>query len=109
MKKILVSVDDSQHSTNALKYAAKVSEFVPNLNYVLFHVQPMISLFIQDEAKINMKAKIELDKLLKKNDETAHRLQGNLKKDMDRICICEDRNSVTNKHQTMPTKELVCI
>ncbi len=97
MKKILISVDDSQHSTNALKYTARVSEFVPDLNYVLFHVQPMISLFIQDEAKKNMKAKIELDKLLKKNDESARRLLGNLKNDMVRMGIGEDRVEIATR------------
>lgn len=90
-KKILVSVDDSQHSTNALRYAARASAFVPNLHYALFHVQPMISLFLQDEAQKSMKTKIELEKLLKKNDESAHRLLQNFKNEMVRMGISEDR------------------
>ena len=93
-KKILLSVDDSQHSKNALQYAAQVSAFVPQLHYVLFHVQPMISLFLQDEAKKNMKTKIELDKLLKRNDESARRLLEDMKSEMVRMGISEDRVEV---------------
>ena len=97
MKKVLVSVDDSKHSNNALNYAARASEFVPDLNYVLFHVQPMVSLFVQDEAKKNMKAKIELDKLLKKNDESARRLLEGVKTEMMRMGINEDRIEIATR------------
>ena len=90
-KKVLISVDDSQHSKNALQYAAQAAAFVPQLHYVLFHVQPLISLFLQDEAKKNMKTKIELDKLVKKNGEFARNLLEDFKNEMVRGGIGEDR------------------
>ena len=73
-KKILLAVDDSRHSKNAIHYAVRVSSFVKNLHYVLFHVQPAISLFLKDEAKKSLTAKSELDNMLKKNDQSARRL-----------------------------------
>jgi nucleotide-binding universal stress UspA family protein len=96
-KKVLVSVDDSRHSRYALQYAAQASSFIPQLHYVLFHVQPMISLFLQDEAKKNMKTKIELEKLLKKNDESARRLLGEFKAEMVRMGVNEDRIEVATR------------
>lgn len=96
-KKILVSVDDTQYSKNALQYAIQASAFIPDLNYVLFHVQPMISLFLQDEAKKNMKTKIELDKLLKKNDESARRLLEDLRAEMVRLGVREDRIEIATR------------
>ncbi len=96
-KKILVSVDDSQHSKSALQYAAQASAFIPDLHYVLFHVQPMISLFLQDEAKKTMKTKIELDKLLKKNDESARRLLEDLRAEMVRLGVSEDRIEIATR------------
>ena len=96
-KKILVSVDDSRPSKSALQYAARASAFVPQLHYVLFHVQPMVSLFLQDEAKKNMKTKIELENLLKKNDESARRFLDSCKDEMVRLGISEDRIEIATR------------
>ena len=96
-KKILVSVDDSRHSKNALQYAVGASAYIPKLHYVLFHVQPMISLFLQDEAKKNMKTRLEVEKLLKKNDESARRLLEDMKNEMVRLGIDEDRIEIATR------------
>lgn len=96
-KKILVSVDDSRHSKNALQYASRASAFIPKLHYVLFHVQPMISLFLQDEAAKNMKTKIELEKLLKKNDASARRLLDEFRAEMVRMGVSEDRIEIATR------------
>jgi nucleotide-binding universal stress UspA family protein len=90
-KKILLAVDDSQHSKNAIHYAVHLSSFVKNLHYVLFHVQPAISLFLKDEAKKSLTAKSELDKLLKKNDQSARRFLESYRDKMVRMGILPDR------------------
>ena len=90
-KKILVPVDDSRHSKHAVQYAVQVSEFVPDLHYVLFHVQPMISLFLMDEAKKNLKTKMELDKLQQRNEKSARRLLEDLKAEMVQAGIDSER------------------
>ena len=73
-KKILLAVDDSIQSKYAVKYAATVSSTVKNLHYVLFHVQPMISLYIKDEALKSPQAKAELDKVVKKNRNASRKM-----------------------------------
>ena len=90
-KKVLVSADDSRHSKNAVQYAVQASAFIPDLHYVLFHVQPMISLFLRDEAQKNIKTKTELEKLQIRNNESAHRLLDELRNEMVRQGINEER------------------
>ena len=90
-KKILLAVDDSQHSKNAIQYAVKTASFIQNLHFVLFHIQPAISLFIQDEAKKSIKAQGELEKLKRKNDEAARRLLENYQMKMEQMGIDAER------------------
>ena len=90
-KKILLAVDDSRHSKNAILYAVHLSSFVKNLHYVLFHVQPAISLFLTDEAKKSLTAKSELDNLLKKNDQSARRFLESYRDKMVQMGIVPDR------------------
>jgi nucleotide-binding universal stress UspA family protein len=96
-KKILLSVDDSRHSMNAIQYALDISTLVPKLNYVLFHVQPMISLFMREEAQKDIQAKKALERLLKKNDQFAIRLLDEYKNKMVRLGISEDRIEISTR------------
>lgn len=96
-KKILVALDDSRHSRNAVNYAVQVSASAKNLHYVLFHVQPSISLFLQDEAQKSLKARTELDKVLKKNNEVAQKLLVDYRNEMVRIGIDPDRIEIVTQ------------
>jgi len=73
-KKILLAVDDSPHSKDAVKYAVAISSTVKDLHYDLFHVQPMISHYLLDETQKSPQARAELDKVLKKNDASARKI-----------------------------------
>ena len=73
-KKILIAVDDSRHSENALRYAASLRETVSNLKYLLFHVQPTISQYLLDEARLKPSASAELQKLMRKSNQAAQTL-----------------------------------
>ena len=42
-KKILVAVDDSTPSRQAVEYAGRMAGIIPELGVTLFHVQPPIS------------------------------------------------------------------
>jgi len=70
-KKILIAVDNSIHSKNAVRHAIEASAFIKDLHYTLFNVQPVISLFLIDEAKKSVKAQNALDKFHKKQTENA--------------------------------------
>ncbi len=66
-KKLLLAVDESRHANNAVQYAVGISSRVNQLTYTLFHVQPQISQYLQDEGRINLKAQSAIEKLKKKN------------------------------------------
>ena len=65
-KKIVLAVDNTRPSRRALDYVRQLSSAISDLHYVLFHIQPMISLFLQEEARKSSLARTQLDKVLKK-------------------------------------------
>jgi len=73
-KKILLAVDDSSPSKRLLQYAVTMSSVITNLHVVLFHIQPLISLFLQEEAKKKAGAKKDLDRIIEKNKAAARAL-----------------------------------
>ncbi len=68
-KKILLAVDDSVYSKNAVIYAAKIAPCVKDLSYLLLNIQSCVSYFLEEEAKTNFKAKTALEKAKKQNEE----------------------------------------
>lgn len=50
-KKILIAVDPSVYTVNALRYAAMLAQKI-DVSFSLIHIQPTISSFLMDEAKI---------------------------------------------------------
>ena len=99
-KKIMLAVDNTRPSRNAIRYAVEMASNVNNLHFVLFHAQPGVSLFLQEEAQKSAKAKKQLDRVLSKNDTAARKLLDDYKDQMvemgvepDRIeCITKKRN-----------------
>jgi nucleotide-binding universal stress UspA family protein len=73
-KKVLIAVDDSRHSENALRYAASLYSTVKPLKFVLFHVEPTISQYLIDEARTKPSANAQLKKLMQKSNEKAREL-----------------------------------
>jgi len=70
-KRILMAVDDSRHSKNAIRYAGQLFALVDNLHFDLFHIQPMISSFLQEEARKDGQARKQLNRLLQANEKAA--------------------------------------
>jgi nucleotide-binding universal stress UspA family protein len=81
-KKILLAIDDSIHSRNAVHYAVKISSAVKNLTYTLLHVQPPISDFLLDEAKKDGSKQQELKRLTQKQEDASQSLLDKCKKSM---------------------------
>jgi len=90
-KKILLAVDNSRPSRRALDYALQTSTVVDELHYVLFHIQPMISLFLQDEARKSALARKQLDKIVKKNQEVADKLLDEYRRQMEQHGVAPER------------------
>ncbi len=96
-KKILLAVDDSLQSKDAVKYAVAISSAVKDLHYVLFHVQPMISHYLLDEARTSLQARAELDKVNKKNDASARKILEQYQNNMVRMGIDEKRTEIVSR------------
>jgi nucleotide-binding universal stress UspA family protein len=90
-KKILLAVDNSRPSKSAIDYVVQMSSTVPELNYVLFHVQPMVSLFLEEEARKSSLAKKQLKKVRNRNNQFAHQLLNGYRHDMEAKGIPSDR------------------
>jgi nucleotide-binding universal stress UspA family protein len=70
-KKILVAVGDCIYSQQAVKYVARISSAAKDLTYTLFNVQPLVPEIFVAGAEIDPKVRAEVDKLIRKNAETA--------------------------------------
>jgi nucleotide-binding universal stress UspA family protein len=88
-KKFLIAVDDSIHSKNAIKYACNISASLKETNFTLFHVQPMISQYLVDEAKNDLAAEAELKRIINKNTEAGESLLQKYKDEMIRLGVAE--------------------
>jgi nucleotide-binding universal stress UspA family protein len=73
-KKILVAIDDSTPSRQAIAYAGRMRELIASLSFNLFHVQPPISQFLTDEARRSGRAQVELKTIADRNAEASRRL-----------------------------------
>ena len=73
-KKLLVAVDDSIHSKNAIRYACHMFKTVKDLNFTLFHVQPMISQYLIEEAERDSASKSALKEMIDKNTQAGQKL-----------------------------------
>ncbi|MDZ7830331.1 MAG: universal stress protein [Desulfobacterales bacterium] len=78
-RKILIAVDQSVHAKQAIKYAARTGGLVKNMDFVLFHVQPMISQYLVEEARSKPKARSQLEALRQKNHQASLELLENCK------------------------------
>ena len=96
-KKIMLAVDDSPQSKYAVKYAAAISSAAKDLHYVLFHVQPMISHYLLDEARKDLNAQAELDKVHEKNEAAAHKILEQYQNEIMRKGIEENRIEIVTQ------------
>lgn len=100
-KKILLAVDNTRPSRQALDYVRQLSSAISELHYVLFHIQPMISLFLQDEARKSSLARTQLDKVLKKNQEVAAKLLDDYRSGLEQQGIEPDRIECVTKTRNL--------
>jgi len=75
----------------AVKYAAHASQFINELRFVLFSVQPMISLYLQEEAVKNLHVRAELNKIKAKNQSSAMKLLESYKEEMISLGVDGER------------------
>jgi len=100
-KKVLLAVDNTRPSRRALDYVRQLSSAISDLHYVLFHIQPMISLFLQEEARKSSLARTQLDKVLKKNKEVAAKLLDDYRSGLEQHGIEPDRIECVTKTRNL--------
>ena len=66
-RKILLAVDNTRPSKLALEYAVQLSTMIPDLHFSLLHIQPMISLFLIEEARTSALARKKMEKISNTN------------------------------------------
>ena len=90
-KKILMAVDDSIHSHHSMRYAIQILSESQDVTFTLFHVQPIISQYLLDEARTDSKANATLKKTIKKTTVEAQMLLEKQKERMITMGIADER------------------
>lgn len=90
-KKILIPVENCRRSLRAVRYAVHSASFIKELHFVLFNVQPMISLYLEDEAQKDLKVRAELNNVKKANQANALSLLESYRDEMTGMGIPADR------------------
>lgn len=91
---LLLAVDDSISSKNAIQYVVRISSLVKDISYTLIHIQPPISLFLEDEAKTSIKAQMAIEKIKEKNAKHAKEILEKCKTRMTEMGVAADRIQV---------------
>ncbi len=73
-KKILIAVDGSINSRRAIEYTVKMESFIKDIHYNLINIQPKISEFLIEDARMDSKARAGLKAVIDKNQEDSMRI-----------------------------------
>lgn len=107
-KKIMITVDDSLYSKNAIRYVTRLSARLDNLHYVLFNAQPMVSQFLVDEAKKNADSRQKLKAVMERNAFASQEILENYKVMMVQEGVGEDRiETVTQPRKLDIAKDII--
>jgi nucleotide-binding universal stress UspA family protein len=90
-RKILLAVDNTRPSKLALEYAVQLSTMIPDLHFSLLHIQPMISLFLIEEARTSALARKKMEKISNTNARFGQSLLDEYRSDMVARGIAPDR------------------
>jgi len=100
-KKILVAVDDSSYSKRAIEYAAQMKEFIPDLSFIIFNVQPTVSDYLLHDSKKDPKASAALKEVIAKNEKTSKGLLDSYKSQMIKMGIDKESIDVVTQPRAM--------
>ena len=107
-KKILLAVDNTPPSKLTLAYAVHMSAMIPDLHFVLLHVQPMVSLFLKEEARTSALARKKMEKISNRNARLAQSLLDEYQSDMIGRGIASDRiEGVTQERRLGFAKDII--
>jgi nucleotide-binding universal stress UspA family protein len=90
-KRILIAVDGSNHSRKAIEYTVKMESLIKDLHYSLLNIQPKISEFLIEDAKMDGKARAALKKVISQNQAKSTEILNESKEIMKDLGIDESR------------------
>ena len=70
-KKVAIAIDGSHAAKDALSYAAMLYSRIPEMRFVLLHIQPSVSLYLVEEAERKAAARRTLEKITKTHRQAA--------------------------------------
>ena len=106
-KMLLIAVDDTFNSRKAMEYAAGLGSMVKNLQFTILNVQPKISEFLLEDAKLDPKAMSALKEVTQKNQENSNKILDESKNTIKKLGIDESRIKTVNQQQTMGTAKTI--
>jgi len=106
-KRILLAVDESIYSRNATEYAVGIGPEVKDLRFTLFNVQPKISEFLLEDARIDDKARKALREVRDKNEENSNKVLKDTKDIMIKLGVDEKAIEMVSQPQSMGTAKTI--
>ena len=90
-KKILIAVDGSINSRRAIEYTVRMESFIKDINYSLINIQPKISEFLIEDARMDSKARAGLKAVIDRNQEDSVKILNEAKELMIKMGIEETK------------------
>ena len=107
-RKILVAIDNTRPSKLALGYAVQMATRIKDLRFVLLHIQPMVSLFLKEEARTSALARKKMEKISNRNARLAQSLLDEYQSDMIGRGIASGRiEGVTQERRLGFAKDII--
>lgn len=106
-KRILIAVDESTYSRKAMEYAVMMGSMVKDLHYTLFNIQPKISEFLLDDARLDPKAMAALKNAAKKNQDNSRDLLNKSKEIMVKSGAAETHVDTVSQAQSAGTAKTI--
>ena len=97
LRKILIAVDGSMHSRNALAYVADLFRRTAEVQFTIFNVQPIVSQYLLDEARIDPKAYSDLQRLINRQTAESNEMLESARGRFIRMGIKPDRIDVVSQ------------
>jgi nucleotide-binding universal stress UspA family protein len=97
LRKLLITVDGSIHSKGALAYMAGLLKQSPDVRFTIFNVQPIVSQYLLDEARINPRADAELRRVIDRQTAESEALLEKTREQFIRMGIASDCINVVSQ------------
>lgn len=106
-KKILLAIDGSIHSRKAIEYTVKMESVIKDVHYTLLNIQPKISEFLIEDARMDSKARAALKEVINKNQENSVTLLNEAKESMIRLGVEENKIETATQPVVMGTAKAI--